>query len=221
MTHDPTPFFSMSMKAGESLMQDLTRAVAASQAAQVKTKTRFQNWKAVVKQPQDAQATALVEAGMMGFFLDFLFGMPIFSGVSDAAKGLLDIGLMGHSDMGRDNMSAMPDMAALNALISSQSHRRDGALSSQRNQTAQMKKMRQMVMMMLLMMMQDAENGGSGDSEGVSLSQAPEFAQDVLRHPKLARFKQNRHSLACIRTMFQNQADTVAPRFNAPRCQAA
>jgi len=219
MMHDtPAPMFSMSMKAGESLMQDLERAILSSQNAQVKTKQRFQNWKAVVKQPADTQSVALVEAGLMGFFLDFLFGMPMFSGMSDAAKGLLDVGLMAHSDMGRDKQSTMPDMSALNELISMQSHRRDAAISGHKSQAAQMKKMRQMVMLMVLMMMQDSEEG-SGETGG----RAPEYAQDVLRHPKLARFKQNRHSLACIRTMFQNQADSVAPRFTgrAPRCEAA
>ena len=216
MTQQLTPLYSMSMKAGESLMQDLSRAIQQTQNSQLKTKERFQNWKAVVKQPADAQGGSLVEAGMMGFFLDFLFGMPMFSGVSDAAKGLLDIGLMAHSDTAKDNKSQMPDLGALNALISGQAHRRDAAISGQKMQSAQMKKMRQMVMLMVLMMMQDSEET-SGETGG----RAPEYAQDVLRHPKLARFKQNRHSLSCIREMFQHQAGTVAPRFNAPRCEAA
>lgn len=219
MTDQMTPLYSMSMKTGESLIRDLERQLSAVAVTQAKTKAKFQNWKAVVKQPQDNEASGLVEAGMMGFFLDFLFGMPIFSGVSEAAKGMLDIGLMAHSATGKENSNTMPDMAMLNALIGGQGRKRDQALSGQTMQAANMKKMRTVVMMMVMMMMQDAENTESGGSGEGSMLTGDMMAADVLRHPKLARFKQNRHSLACIREMFQVQAEAVIPKFNAPRCQ--
>lgn len=214
MTNTTIPLYSMTMKAGESLVGDLERALAEIQASQIKTKTRFQDWKTVAKAPRDPQSTQLIDAGMMGFFLDFLFGMPMFSGVSDAAQGMMQVGLMAHQDMGRAN--AKPSSISFEDLLSSQRRVMNGALSDQKSQAAQMKKMRQMAMLMLWMMMnQDDSDGSQGESEGHEM-----IATDVLRHPKLARFKQNRHSLSCIREMFQNQAVSVAPRFDTLRCAA-
>ena len=82
-----------------------------------------------------------------------------------------------------------------------------------KTQTDKMKTLKQMALMILAAMQEDAAEGTSEGRSGGSDDVVP----DVLRDPKVARFKQNRHSMNCVRTMFQRQAGQVTSIYPVPR----
>jgi hypothetical protein len=202
------------MMSGEALIAELNRSILGMQKAKTGTSTKYTNWRARANAgPAGETPSGLVfETLFMSLMFHSLFGMPMFSGLGlgqEAATGLGALGSALHHDMAPHDMNTAEHVVNT-ALLAEQKKRFEAISSAQNAQLSEFGDMKKMLMLLMAWMMAQQQSGksGSGDSEQV--------APDVLRHPKLARFKQNRHSMDCIRSLFKDQAATVTPLFKAP-----
>lgn len=182
----------------------------------------------------DTSGADILSCLLGSLFMDFFLGMPLFQGLgggmgmgmgagfSEATQGLAHIGVMNAVDSQNTapHLRGMPKASRSTSfddiLITAQQTEHLQAVANQTNKMRQMVMLRQMMAMLLTQMVnaQDQEEGKSGGgSDGL--------VPDVLRDPKLARFKQNRQSISCIRTLFQRQSDMIAPRHSAPQYKFA
>lgn len=227
MTIQSTPLYSMNVKAGTQLLEEITKAVQSVKSDAVKAPVKKHPHARPQAERKDNPFDLGGSGDMLGFmmgsmFLDMLFGMPMLSMLGEGSHGLAQVGMMNMLEddrMRREKNKAhkeimpMPRAASFDEVV----------MAAERSEclqavAAQKNKMRQLVMLRQLMAMlmeqmntaQDESDEGKGDgTDGLVV--------DVLREPKMARFKQNRQSMACIRTLFARQSTIVVPKMNAPR----
>lgn len=220
-SNTPTPsVFNSTLQNGEELLAQLVEALRESNQQTRATKSRYQNWRgqakpqAFVRDGQNAGGS-LFEAMFTEMVLGGLFGMPMFGSM---APGMVE-GLHGASLTGMVGRGAQEDSTAAELqrfiedsdLEDHYAELCEQVLAAQRAQQLEMTRQKKMLLlaMMALLMQTPAKP-------------REELAQDVLRHPARARFKQNRHSIDCIKSAFARQADSVlAPRFTAPKYRMA
>ena len=203
------------MMSGESLMAELMHSIQATQRVKSGTSAKYTNWRAKASSTNPAVETPsglIFETLFMSFMFHSLFGLPMFSGFhlgQDAATGLGALGSALHHDMAPSDAKTM-ERFVNQALLSEQKKRFDDISSAQNAQLSEFGDMKKMLMLLMAWMVSQ-QNGGKSDS-----GESEHVAPDILRHPKLARFKQNRHSMDCIRSQFKSQAATVTPLFGSP-----
>lgn len=226
MTVQTNPMYSMNIQSGAQLLKEINKAIQTAQDSQVKkpkhpyaVPTKQSNEMTGFQTSADNGGGEMMSCLLGTMFLDMLFGMPVFQGLGDASRGLAQIGLMSaqedeHEKPVLRSVPKQPQRVASfdEILMAAQQTEHLKAVASQTNKMRQMAMMRQMLAMLLTQMLtqQDQTEGKSGSGEGG-------LVPDVLRDPKLARFKQNRQSISCIRTLFARQASMTAPKFQAPK----
>lgn len=235
MTGQTTELFAANLRDSESLMQDLAKSLAKLEAAQKITQRAAKahsQWRPSAPSQSDPGTQAMMNSLLTTFLLDGLFGMPMVSsmfqnpmlaGMAEPMHALAQVGMM----MGMEDEDEIepgfyvPSPKAQKAahfddvVFAAEKKAYMKAVTAQKNQKRQMVMMKRMVMMLMLQIMQqqnEDEEGGGGEA----------LVPDALREPKLARFKQNRQSVSCIRTLFMRQADIVSvPRVRAPHLRCA
>ena len=223
MSAQTTPLYTMSIPSSEALLKEVTEQLAAVQKAQQQNKRRYQNWKSVANNPQGHDS--MMSGNMLfSFLLEGLFGLPFFSGFSEIGQGMAHMGAMQLSDQPDTRKVADPYDLDMTDRAYGKASKHNAA------QQKQLEMWQQMTMMLILMMMQQlqqqqGESGSGGavgpDRFGMPKRKGEDLVPDALRDPKMARFKQNRATISCIRTMFQRQADAVVPRYSAPKYMCA
>ena len=217
MTISFNDFNASTVNTGESLLHELTRSLRTTQATQAQTKARYGQWRAMANPAPTETATGMIfETMLMSLLMQTLFGMPMLSGFGvsdDAIHGLGALGSGMHHEQSDRQSHSIEKAALINqALVDAQRARMTQLSHTQSAKTQQLTAMKRAIATLLISLMNAEEDTGSSEGdEGL--------VPDVLRHPKLARFKQNRHSISCVRTMFKNQANAVVPQF--PTLKAA
>ena len=204
--------YQMELNAGNALMAELGKRLQNLEKTKALTDKRYTQWSSVAAKPAPSSANegAAPILGMIfsSFFETLFGGMPImqaFDGmVGDSMQGLGTLGVMGAEDGAH---ASLQRTGQINHSLKSARIKQHGAAS--KRQADQMEMLRMMMHMMMNMM---AEQNGDASGEGEE-----SLVPDALRDPKMARFKQNRHSISCVRTLFQREAEITAPRFEAPR----
>lgn len=227
MTVQTSPLYSMNIQTGNQLLKEINKAIQTAQAGASKNaKHPFAMPKAPKQNEMVAEAPATNNGGgdifscLIGsLFLDMFFGgMPIMSGMGEATRGLAQIGLMNGVEAAHETqqprkmrMNPAPQRAVSfdDVLMTAQQTEHLQAVASQTNKMRQMVMLRQMLAMLVAQMMNNMQEEGEGKSGGDG-----GLVPDVLRDPKLARFKQNRQSISCIRTLFQRQTASLKPAFS-------
>lgn len=216
MSATVTPLYNMNVVAGEALMNQIALQLKVMQDAKTTTQKRYSDWRSIAYEPAPSaqQSNELIATSLVTVLLDGLFGMGLFSGLGDAAHGMAQMTAMEHASRGNSQLQRSAQLnEALNKRLFQTSQ------GAQNGQTQQMKLLQQMMAMLLMSMLTQQggdETGSAGGSKGQQANaKNADVVPDVLRHPAVARFKQNRQSIACIRTMFQRQADVVTPKFQA------
>lgn len=205
MSGQTTPLYTMSIASSESLLQELVQSLATVRTTQQKNTRKYQNWRAVANNPATQNDQMMGGNMLFNFLLEGLFGMPLFAGLSDMTQGMAHMGAMSLTDREQERRVVDPySMDLADAAY-------ENARARNKAQEKQLQMWQHMAMLMLMAMLQQQAQQGekSGDADGL--------VPDILRHPTMARFKQNRASVACIRTMFQRQADAVTPSYQAPK----
>ena len=208
MSHPPS--LDSLLAEGHELIAQLTATLRHAQHETRHTKSQLKQWRAQSKPTPHTNDTSSM---MMSSLLGGLFGLPLFDSLSPAiAQGLQAAVLMDGANDSRSDRSRSRYQID-QTLEDHYSDLFHAFLSEQTIHQKTMKHQKKMVLMALLAMLMQEE-----DTE-----HAPELvAGDVLRRPSYARFKQNRHSMDCIREAFQRQADSVTtPQFNRPRYRMA
>lgn len=211
------PLHAQNIDAGDALMKQIADQLQAME--QIKKATQ-KDWQSLVQSTAAPQASGngsndFMATTLVTVLLDSLFGFGMFSGMGDAAHGMAQMTAMEHTTRGNGQMQRT-------AQLNEELNKRAFALStgSQKKQTQQIKMLQQMMAMLLMNMLSSQSGEDEGSEEGEMFkakAKNDDMVHDVMRHPAMARFKQNRQSIACIRTMFQRQADIVTPKMNAPR----
>lgn len=221
MTVQTSPLYSMNIQAGNQLLKEINKAVQSAQG-QMKKNAKHPFAMPAAQAAPAKPATAdngggdIFGALLGSIFLDMFFGMPMMQGLGDASRGLAQIGLMNaiEDEQPEQRMRKPAPRAASfdEILMTAEQTEHLQAVASQTNKMRQMVMLRQMMAMLMAQIMNAQEEG-----EGKSGSGEGGLVADVLREPKLARFKQNRQSISCIRTLFQRQSAMVsAPKFSVP-----
>jgi hypothetical protein len=122
----------------------------------------------------------------------------------EATRALGFLGTAAHHDAA-EKCSQPKDMEEILSALLADAQRQQfiTAENAQTRQAEELAQMKQMMMAILALMLSQQRNA----------RRDAEIVPDVLRDPKLARFKQNRQSLSCIKTLFARQADLVAPNL--------
>lgn len=223
MSASITPLHSANIDAGDALMKQIAAQLQAMQQAntmpQATTQANSKDWLSFVEEPKTvSDSNDFVASTLVTVLLDSLFGFGLFSSMGQAAQGVAQMTAMEHATRGNQPNGQLQRTAMLNDELNKRAFAMN--TSGQKKQTQQMKMLQQMMAMLLMNMLSNqSEDEGSDEGEGMvrAKKKQNDVVNDVLRHPTMARFKQNRQSIACIRTMFQRQADIVAPKFAAPR----
>ncbi len=216
MTISFNDFNAAAQLTGESLLQELNRSILKTASGRKTTQSRYGNWRASTTGNASSGETPggmVFETLMMSLLMQTLFGLPMFQGFgfsNDTVQGLAALGSGLHHSAASDGPREMFDGPSISqSLMNSQRTRFQNASRAQDARVDQLQDMKKHILLILTWLMLQEEKGDSGEGEAI--------APDILRHPKLARFKQNRHSMECIRTLFKNQAAVVTPVFGAPR----
>jgi hypothetical protein len=132
------------------------------------------------------------------------FGLPIFEGLQMADETARALGMLGTAahhegsstkSPSRSNERVFSDM--LHAVEEMELAEAETVQEAQARELADIKKMLMAVMAMMMMQQRERKD--------------EDVAADVLRAPSFARFKQNRHSLDCVRSQFSQQLRMTAP----------
>lgn len=224
MTMQLTTTFQMDATANAihiDLEKTLQGALKNLQKTKDRTDARYAQWRDIAAQPAPmpvapSPAESAPMAGMLlAALLDNLFGgLPLFQlfggMMGDGISGAAGLGMMATADDTTTSKESLHRSAGLNsALKHSQVKKYRNASASQQ---AQMQLLQEMAALLLMNMAAQQRGETTTDGEGDE-----GLVPDVLRHPKMARFKQNRHSMSCIRTLFSHETDITVPRFTAPR----
>jgi hypothetical protein len=187
-------------------------ALQKSQRATRTTKNRYQAWRGQSKPTTSNDTSAL----LLNTLLGGLFGAPIFDSLGPALTDMLEGAMITNAaDTAiRPSREEARRYVADHAMEEAYADLFSQFIAEQQAQQREMNKNKKMLMLaMLAILMQDDDQ-----------EEEPELvvAGDVLRRPSYARFKQNRHSMDCIRSAFARQADSVtAPVFKGPRYMMA
>lgn len=198
----------------KALLTMLQTSMRQNARAQQQTRTRYQAWRAQPKAGTpsgnmmlEAMAPALFDA-----FLGFLFTTPLLAPLGAGPEEAM---IAGTAYGAWDGMTTRKPATEFNhyvlndAVNEAQAKTFDETIEAQDAQAQQLETLQQ-ITILLLQLLQQQQKATSTKAEAT-------LASDVLRHPQLARFKQNRHSLDCIRTEFAKTADVVAPKFCGSR----
>ena len=226
MTLTTTPTYSLNFDASQVLFQDISKAQATiarmTKRTKAKVKTPKRRAKPVAKAkkttPADPAAGTLTTCLLGSILLDTLFGLPLFSGLSEATQGLAHVGLLGAQESYKE---AYQEPAAKKAPKSRAapvaSTFRDMTLAAkqeellemllaqmgQAEQLALLKQMTKTLMAHIAMQRRSAPG----------LTPVQELVPDAYREPKMGQFKQNLHSVSCIRTLFARESRITAPKY--------
>lgn len=217
MTVQHTPQFSIhSVEAGEAMIQNITAQMQALRAVKKKNHQRHTDWRALMEEEHYApvaptQTMDMSSMSLLMMLLQCLFGLPVFGGMGEMLKGVIEVAALNMADENNPNMARIKQINK--TLSDTQYHK---AMRGNQNQMQQMEMIKQ-ITTLLMMQMQNGHQDDEDESAGGSTGQSHGLAADVLRHPTMARFKQNRQSVSCIRTLFQRQVEQVAPSYSAPR----
>lgn len=195
-----------SLNQGHHLADQLVKALRQSQNGYNQTKNRHQAWRAKSQPDNDMSE-------MFGALLgDTMFAGALSSPLMDLVEGLIDVM---HANQENTPRAARQreEKAAQHYEVDAEMEEAYTTLVTQilrahKEQQEQLQKTQRMLVLTMAAMLKEEH----------AKKQDHDIAADVLRKPAVARFKQNRHSMDCIRTAFANQAESIAaPRFNAPR----
>lgn len=179
---------------------------------------------------RDGGMDTMMSGMLAGLVVDGFFGgLPM----SDMMKSLAQFGAMNaQEDYNDSNASPEAYFAAQQKEMRRKMQKQKGPVAfdeltammqqeealdtvlAEQSQVQQLEMLKYMAMMLMMQIMQQERALQTPKSDHG-------MATDVLRHPKMARFKQNRQSVSCIRTLFQREMRHVAPRMNAPKCTLA
>ena len=188
------------------------------------TQNQYQAWRGQAR-PQaflrsgnvdDNSITAnLLEAVLSQFVMGDIFGIPL----TDTAQGLM---MAAQSAHGAESPTRYPQAQVQryeNDALIEQAYAMfyGAAMDEQQQKQAQAAKLQETLMLLLLSMILEQKNAHAAAQK----PKTEEVVPDVLRHPRVARFKQNRHSIDCIREAFSRQVETMMPRFDKPRYRPA
>ncbi len=221
-TTAPTPSaFTGTLHKGEELLSQLIEALRESNEQTRKTKRHYQQWRAQPKpqaflRDQQSAAGGMLESVLTEMVLGSLFGMPMFISLSSAmVDGLHGAALT--SMVGRGAQEESPHAELQEFMLDAETEEEYAAmcaqaLAAQQAQQQEMSRQKKLLLMALVTLLMQPDTAKPREN----------VVPDVLRHPARARFKQNRHSIDCIRSAFSRQADSVlAPRFSAPKYRMA
>jgi hypothetical protein len=206
---------------GESLVREINRSILSIQNTTKSTQSRYKTWTMQAKAPQrsgsgETPMATMFEMTLMSCLVHALFGLPMMQGLGLADQTVDALGYVAggaHHSLADGRFAPRTVRGPGAHMMALEQHRVQNALSSQKDKVGELLSMKEMIMALLILMLAGETKGDSGKGGEDML------APDVLRHPKLARFKQNRHSLDCIRSMFQEQAAAkTAARLPTLRC---
>ena len=217
MSASITPLYNMNVVAGEALMNQIASQLKTMQQTKAANTKKYSDWQSVITEPAKpaSQGNEFLATTLISVLLDGLFGMGLFSGMSDAVQGVAHISAMEHTTRG--NNPQMQRTAQINEALNQRNI--SGAQTAQKNQMQQMKMLQQMMAMLLMnMVSQQSEEGeeAAGGSTGQS-TRHQDVVNDDYRQIDIARFKQNKHSMHDIRASFARQVKMVTPKQTAPR----
>jgi hypothetical protein len=199
-----------------TLLADMNAAMATLKGRRKETAARRRDWQALKKENTPAvvglPSGVMFENMLMGLLVEGLLGLPVFSGLDLADETVRGLGFLGtalhHDAAEKDGHPIRDDAPVLESFLSmavldGQKARLDNTDAAHKMQMAELAQLKKM--MLMLMAAVAAQNRARDADRNADL------VPDVLRHPKIARFKQNRHSMTCIKTMFQRQSNMMAP----------
>jgi hypothetical protein len=215
-----TPSPDPMMQQGNELAMQLLAAMRTNQQQMHMTTNRYQSWRAqsrpeaFLREDGNGLLEAVVTELLFGG-LGALFGGPSFDMLHDAATVANGVNI------------AMQDSTApqLQRFVSDteieQLYKKmyEEELRAQAAQQAKMARTRKVLTAMLAAL--DAQEA---EAPIFAPRAQEEIAGDVLRRPRVAQFKQNRHSssMDCIRESFIRSANTITPPlFAQPRYKMA
>lgn len=203
-----------------ALLADMNAAMTALQGRRRDNAQRRREWQALKRDNAPSSlggsmSGVMFENMLMGLLVESLFGMPVFSGLDLSDETVRSLGFLGtamHHDMtekkGADDKQNDPDRDPIldefisMAALDGQKARLDNADARHAAQMAELQQLKRLIMvLMAAMAAQNRDKARKRDAD---------LVPDVLRDPKMARFKQNRHSMACIKTLFKRQVAQVA-----------
>jgi hypothetical protein len=206
MTAQIIPFATM-QKMDPALLQEMLKEMAVLQNEQRRQQQQQKqnSWRNIAK-PQESAMDPLL--GML--LSSMLFG-GLFGGFGDMGQNLGALGQLGMLNAAEGSSDATPmdqttdrmaQMSLMNTVMSG--NKSGGGMD-----------MMSVVLMIMILkaLTQNGEAQGETGGNGGEM-----LAPDILRHPKMARFKQNRQSISCSKTLFKRQMnDVFAPRHGTPK----
>jgi hypothetical protein len=210
ISNQNSPFTIHSLEAGEAMMKEISAQMNALRATKKTNIKRHTDWRKLTEEPAPMHRPEndMMGLSILSMLLQCLFGLPVFAGLGETAKGLLQFGIMGAVDEENPTLS---HVKRLNKTLNDTQFNK--AMNKNADQIQQMEMVKAITALLI------AHMGGHTEEESTSGGSSDDgLIPDVLRHPTVARFKQNRHSMSCVRTLFQRQAEAVAPRLKTQSC---
>lgn len=197
------------LRDGQNVLRDLDRDLKKSQAARRTTQKRRSEWRKQNAPQGDNLGISgvMFENMLMGLLCQSLFGLPMLSGLGFADETIQALGVLGtalhHDATEKNDAPEMDEAETVSALLlAAERAQFDNAEDAQSRQAAELAHLKKMVTVLMAAMV-------------LQQRRAPreEMVSDVLREPNIARFKQNRQNLSCVKTLFARQAQMVAPKL--------
>lgn len=220
MPRDLSSQTQKTVQMGEDLVAQILDALRDSQQITRTTKHRHQQWRATAKPQAFVRDNQNAGADMFGalfaeMVLGGVFGLPMFgqlnAGLTEAMHGAALTGTVGRGAEENATFDGIQEFVADNGMEEMYASICEQVLAAQRAQQSELSRNKKMLLMAMMTMLLQEER-----------APREEIVPDILRKPAVARFKQNRHSIDCIRSAFARQADSVvAPHFTAPKYRMA
>lgn len=217
------PAFPITLQAGQELAVQLLAALRDSQQQTRSTNNHYQAWRGQSR-PQaflredggglfEAMLTEVIMAGLGTLF----GGTPLFDTMHSMSQVAYGTNIAMRSD--NTTQAEIQRFESDKALEAAYALIHAETLQKQAEQQQKLAKTQKMLAAMMKALDEQAN-----DEPLFPHRPQEEIAGDVLRRPRVAQFKQNRHSPAmdCIRSAFERSANTITPPlFAQPRYRMA
>ncbi len=217
-----TPSPSPTMQQGNELAMQLLAAMRTNQHPMQMTRNHYQAWRgqsrpeAFLREDGNGLLEAVLTELLFGGLGALFGGGPVFDMLQDAGRVAYGTNAALRETDRAPQLQRFVSDTEIEKLYAAMY---EESLRAQAEQQAKMAKTRKILTAMLAAI--DAQ-----EAEAPIFAPRPqeEIAGDVLRRPRVAQFKQNRHSssMDCIRESFIRSANTITPPlFAQPRYKMA
>jgi hypothetical protein len=214
----PSP---ITLQVGQELAVQLLAALRDSQQQTRTTKNHYQSWRgqsrpqAFIREDGNGMFEAMLTEVIMAGLGVVFGGTPLFDTIHNMSQIAYGTNAAMRNDAAPEldiqRFEADKALEAAYALIHAETLQR---------QTKQQQKLAKTQEMLAAMM--HALEEQANDEPLFPFRAQEELAGDVLRRPRYAQMKQNRHSMDCIRSAFERSANTITPPlFAQPRYRMA